>query len=382
MTIDSTHQNRFPGLPYGNMPNANGYSSQSSAQTHFNNPWVTASSAPTSNSMYHTAQAAHGGMPPNPMGLDRHSQQQSSLPPVTTTGSLSAYGSVPATSAAAGSPISMVDPSLGAGSFVTGQSNLHLMPHEDLMMNSRMPHSTTAPYNDTVYHTAPPPVQPHATYAASPTGYEPNAMAFSPPNPVRSNNYLPPHEHADAQSRRYSHSSMSSSASYDPVAAAPRAPAPRDSFVDFSTSRGLNEDLRSYRETFASQGLLDMSAASQETPRADNRGRSEYGFPAPPHSNHSSISEPYSPYYSSVDDNYSTAGSDIESVQGSRTLPRPQGLSMAQQPPAPQTMMGQFSSRVQSSTSKKHKCKVCDKRFTRPSSLQTHLYSHTGEKRT
>jgi len=36
---------------------------------------------------------------------------------------------------------------------------------------------------------------------------------------------------------------------------------------------------------------------------------------------------------------------------------------------------------VSSSTQKKHKCKVCDKRFTRPSSLQTHMYSHTGEKR-
>ncbi|KAJ6063273.1 hypothetical protein N7499_003888 [Penicillium canescens] len=33
-----------------------------------------------------------------------------------------------------------------------------------------------------------------------------------------------------------------------------------------------------------------------------------------------------------------------------------------------------------SNTQKKHKCKVCDKRFTRPSSLQTHMYSHTGEK--
>jgi len=43
-------------------------------------------------------------------------------------------------------------------------------------------------------------------------------------------------------------------------------------------------------------------------------------------------------------------------------------------------MMGQFSSKVSSSTQKKHKCKVCDKRFTRPSSLQTHIYSHTGEK--
>jgi uncharacterized Zn-finger protein len=54
---------------------------------------------------------------------------------------------------------------------------------------------------------------------------------------------------------------------------------------------------------------------------------------------------------------------------------------MSSQPPAPQSMMGSFSSKVSSSTQKKHKCKVCDKRFTRPSSLQTHMYSHTGEKR-
>ena len=46
----------------------------------------------------------------------------------------------------------------------------------------------------------------------------------------------------------------------------------------------------------------------------------------------------------------------------------------------PQSMMGQFNSKVSSSTQKKHKCKVCDKRFTRPSSLQIHMYSHTGEK--
>lgn len=44
-------------------------------------------------------------------------------------------------------------------------------------------------------------------------------------------------------------------------------------------------------------------------------------------------------------------------------------------------MMTQFSSKMPSNTQKKHKCKVCDKRFTRPSSLQTHMYSHTGEKR-
>jgi len=109
-----------------------------------------------------------------------------------------------------------------------------------------------------------------------------------------------------------------------------------------------------------------------------------YGFPAT-HSTSSSISSSgtYPSYFggsidSSVSD-YSNAGSDIESVS-SRTLPRPSGLLHGGMPPAPQSMMGQFSSKVSSSTQKKHKCKVCDKRFTRPSSLQTHMYSHTGEK--
>lgn len=33
-----------------------------------------------------------------------------------------------------------------------------------------------------------------------------------------------------------------------------------------------------------------------------------------------------------------------------------------------------------SNPTKKHACTICGKRFTRPSSLQTHVYSHTGEK--
>ncbi|CAG8745702.1 11472_t:CDS:2 [Dentiscutata erythropus] len=47
---------------------------------------------------------------------------------------------------------------------------------------------------------------------------------------------------------------------------------------------------------------------------------------------------------------------------------------------APQTMMTTFSSKTVSSTPKRYKCNICQKRFTRPSSLQTHTYSHTGEK--
>ncbi len=73
------------------------------------------------------------------------------------------------------------------------------------------------------------------------------------------------------------------------------------------------------------------------------------------------------------------SNSDTESVN-SRTLPRLSGLVGNNALSAPQSMMGQFNSKVSSSTQKKHKCKICDRRFTLSSSLQTHMYSHTGEK--
>lgn len=119
-------------------------------------------------------------------------------------------------------------------------------------------------------------------------------------------------------------------------------------------------------------------------PRSDRASSAEsYGFPST-HSTHSSISSAstYPSYYGSMDSSVSeySSQSDMESVS-SRTLPPPSGLVGANLPPAPQSMMGQFNSKLSSSTQKKHKCKVCDKRFTRPSSLQTHMYSHTGEKR-
>lgn len=140
----------------------------------------------------------------------------------------------------------------------------------------------------------------------------------------------------------------------------------------------------------ASQGMLAMSQ-SDITPRniyggnGHRNSTDSYGFPST-HSTHSSISSAsYNPSYyngsvaeSSVTD-YSSASESVD--MNPRTLPRPPAMIGTSVPPAPQSMMGQFSSKVSSSSQKKHKCKVCDKRFTRPSSLQTHMYSHTGEKR-
>ncbi|KAG7128744.1 Zinc finger protein C25B8.19c like [Verticillium longisporum] len=216
----------------------------------------------------------------------------------------------------------------------------------DVMSISRMHATTAAPYTDasSSYASSASPV--NASYTASPAPYE--SMGYAPAPPVRSAFALAPeHDH----SRRFSHP-------------------------------GIHDERRSFADAIdAGHGMLAMS---QETPRpiygtrTDRSSQDSYGFPST-HSTSSSVSSAggFGSYYGadSVSD-YST--SDIESVT-SRTLPRPHGL-LNQAPPAPQSMMGQFSSKVSSSTQKKHKCKVCDKRFTRPSSLQTHMYSHTGEK--
>jgi hypothetical protein len=142
----------------------------------------------------------------------------------------------------------------------------------------------------------------------------------------------------------------------------------------------------------ASRGMValsqDLTPRNIYGPRSRASGDS-YGFPTP-HSNGSSISSGGNyPYYSasvasvesSVTDYSSTTSESYENGHLSRTLPRPSNLLSGSAPPGPQSMMSQFSSKMPSNTQKKHKCKVCDKRFTRPSSLQTHMYSHTGEKR-
>lgn len=133
----------------------------------------------------------------------------------------------------------------------------------------------------------------------------------------------------------------------------------------------------------------DMTPRNIYGPRSSRGSGDSYGFPST-HSSGSSISSGGNyPYYSasvasvesSVTDYSSTTSESYENGHLSRTLPRPSNLLTGSAPPGPQSMMSQFSSKMPSNTQKKHKCKVCDKRFTRPSSLQTHMYSHTGEKR-
>jgi len=138
-----------------------------------------------------------------------------------------------------------------------------------------------------------------------------------------------------------------------------------------------------------------MIAMSQDiTPRnvygfstARQSSQDGYGFPISAQSQHSSISSAstYPSYYAgsysgSIDGSVTDYNSSAEEVLGARTLPVPSQL-IGGFPPEPSSMMGQFSSKTSPAATKKHACTYCDKRFTRPSSLQTHIYSHTGEKR-
>ena len=167
----------------------------------------------------------------------------------------------------------------------------------------------------------------------------------------------------------------------------------QDSIIDSTASMNAPQAQRnSFSEALdASRGMISLSQSDiTPTPRnmygnQSNRSSPDsYGFPTT-HSAHSSISSAstFQSYYGSVGDSsltdYSSASESVD--MNHRTLPRPSTLVGNGMPPAPQSMMGQFSSKVSSSSQKKHKCKICDKRFTRPSSLQTHMYSHTGEKR-
>lgn len=168
-----------------------------------------------------------------------------------------------------------------------------------------------------------------------------------------------------------------------PSSAEPGPRAAQATFGELDSARGML--------ALSSQNLADLTPRNIYEARTQRGSTDSYGFPSSGSSNSSfsmaSGREGY-PYYTpsvaSADSatDYSSAASDAgyDNMASSRTLPRPTQLLGANLPPAPQSMMGQFSSKMNNSTQKKHKCKVCDKRFTRPSSLQTHMYSHTGEK--
>jgi len=381
MTIDDHHRRRFGPLSFHHMPS---YSSQ----PHFSDPWASSSSptgpGPQSGSQQHSLYAGNQDgvglphlnlsalprQPPNPP----HAQHTQHAGSTASSTSMAPYGSLPVTAASAASA-----PMSG----VYRQHDLLSMPSDPFSLNRMQQPATSAAYDTSAYTSSASPVNAsYATTSASPydqLGYAPAQMRGT---------FALGHEDS---SRRYSQQSVASSFadSRGPADGGAGAGAPGFALSDYD-HRGLQpDDRRSFQDALeASHGMLSMS---QDTPRniydvRNNRTRGSadsYGFPSTHSSTSSMSSTGFSGYYGgSVDgsvSDYSAAGSDIESLSG-RTLPRPQGL-MSNQPPAPQSMMGSFSSRVSSSAQKKHKCKVCDKRFTRPSSLQTHMYSHTGEKR-
>lgn len=354
MTMAIDNQQRFGGMNFDHMSYQN--------TPHFTNPW-TASSSPTQNhSLYAPSHNVHPSL-----GLEIKQDQQA--PRMNSSASMGSYASVPISAASAGSSL-LAD--------VYGSRDLLTMPQDLMSPSSR---SVSTGYGDNhAYSSAPSPA--HNAFAPAPTPYE--TMGYAPA-PVRSTYAIP------QDSRRLSQPSVPSTSYLDSSEDAQRLHH-RNSLIDFN-GRGLhNESPRSFGDAIdASSGMIAMSQTTPRNIYEAQQGRvrgsgDAYGFPTT-HSSNSSISSSsnYQAYFggsveSSVSD-YSNAGSDIESVS-SRTLPRPSGLINGGMPPAPASMMGQFSSKVSSSTQKKHKCKVCEKRFTRPSSLQTHMYSHTGEKRT
>jgi len=152
-----------------------------------------------------------------------------------------------------------------------------------------------------------------------------------------------------------------------------------------SNSRPIVQPPRSTNNQFSdaldsARGMVAMS----QTPRQHRQrsGGSQHGF-YPGHSANSSISSTASNYAYYGSGSVDSSATDYSDPAGFSTEPPRQSLPRSngiQSVPVQGALMTTFSSKITSSTQKKHKCKVCDKRFTRPSSLQTHTYSHTGEK--
>ncbi|KZF25913.1 hypothetical protein L228DRAFT_264350 [Xylona heveae TC161] len=355
MAVDSQHRTLgsfgFDNLAYSGAP-------------HFTNPWATATTAANSSSHYFPTSLGSANL-----GLDAIAKQQAAR----THNASMPYSSVPVTApttlgATAGNGLSMAS---------YAQPDLQGIS-QDLLNAPRsyaaQPTYSTEP-SSTSHAYAPNPTEPFAqmdyTKAHYPTAPQPN-------------------QYQD-HSRRLSQPSVPSST----FLGAPAGPyrQRQSSLVDFNDRGTTSSSQQPPRSTFsdaldAGRGMVamsqDITPRNIYGPRAGRGSNDSYGFPS--HSPSSSISSAstYPSYYGSVDSSvtdYSSTSDPLEPLS-SRTLPRPSGLvgSNVAVPPAPQSMMTQFSSKVASSSQKKHKCKICDKRFTRPSSLQTHMYSHTGEK--
>ncbi|KAL1841390.1 hypothetical protein VTJ49DRAFT_7120 [Mycothermus thermophilus] len=361
ITIDDHSRRRFGSADYHHhMPS---YPSQ----PHFSDPWAASSTSTASQTASQTNAIFAGG-----------SQDAAALPHLnlaaiprhTSSSQHSTHGTHPGASSSSPSMAQYASiPVSAAPSGVYRQQDLLSVPSDPFTINRLPQPVSSAPYDAAAYTTAGSPVA--TSYAPAPPS--PYGQLGYTTTPLRDAFAIGPDD-----TRRYSQHSVASAG-------------PEFALPDHGRSTLQADDRRGFRDALeASHGMISMS---QDTPRNiyDVRHRSRgsidsYGFPST-HSSTSSISSTgFSGYYGSVDgsvSDYSAAGSDIECMSGNRTLPRPQPQPqshMSTQPPAPQSMMGSFSSRVSSNTQKKHKCKVCDKRFTRPSSLQTHMYSHTGEK--
>ncbi|KAI9876036.1 MAG: hypothetical protein M1830_007476 [Pleopsidium flavum] len=321
---------------------------------HFTNPWAPTTSANTTSQLFPTSMAQ------NNLGLEAIAKQQAARASSVSM----PYTSIPVTA-----------PSISAGSsFPTvpyGQPGLLSLP-QDLLNPARSSYGSESSYTS-----APSP---------NPNAYAPTSASYAPLSFTQSFQHQQQQAHDSA--RRLSQPSASSSSYLGaPVDQRQR----QNSLIDFNDrSTSSQQSQHSFGDALdAGRGMVamsqDMTPRNIYGPRSDRDSPDSYGFPST-HSSSSSISSAstYPSYFGSCADSsvsdYSSASECMEPIS-SRTLPRPSGLIGANLPPAPQSMMSQFNSKVSSSTQKKHKCKVCDKRFTRPSSLQTHMYSHTGEKR-
>lgn len=344
MAVDNRQQSQLNGMSYDPLRYP---------QPHFTNPWVSAPGH-SQQQMYPTSLA-----PSVSTGLETHATSQPQ--PVQRPTSIAIpYHGLAVTAPPLGSGIALPDATFAADNLLDASQDLLSRSYTGGYGTSASPNTntyapTSAPYSQVEYGSS----------ERSPYAYQQDT------------------------SRRSSHPSVPSEPFLDCALDTQRQR--QSSLVDFSRMGSQQPQRNSFSDALdASRGMVSLSQADI-TPRniygtqgSSRSSTDSYGFPST-HSAHSSISSASyngANYYGgegSVTD-YSSASESVD-LASSRTLPRPSALMGASIPPAPQSMMGQFSSKVSSSSQKKHKCKICDKRFTRPSSLQTHMYSHTGEKR-